>query len=136
MLYNINVVKELQKQNTRRKTRMKKEKGLYVMNTEKGAFLKTAEFDNELTFRSGFDQVICNAQPIAAVKIDNDFSEHNKIFATKLAEFLSQRGDKIAPVIVEFDIKVTGLDGTEYDVDKIIEKAEQESSGIQNSQNY
>lgn len=66
---------------------MKKEKGLYVMNTEKGAFLKTAEFDNELTFRSGFDQVICNAQPIAAVKIDNDFSEHNKIFATKLADF-------------------------------------------------
>ena len=108
---------------------MKKEKALYVMNTEKGAFLKTAEFDNELTFRSGFDQVICNAQPIAAVKIDNDFSEHNKIFATKLAKFLSQRGDKIAPVIVEFDIKVTGLDGTEYDVDKIIEKAEQESSG-------
>lgn len=84
---------------------MKKEKGLYVMNTEKGAFLKTAEFDNELTFESGFDQVICNAQPIAAVKIDNDFSEHNKIFATKLAEFLSQRGDKI------------------------IEKAEQESLG-------
>lgn len=108
---------------------MKKEKGLYVMNTEKGAFLKTAEFDNELTFRSGFDQVVCNAQPIASVKIDNDFSEHNKIFATKLAEFLSQRGNKIAPVIVEFDIKVTGLDGTEYDVDKIIEKAEQESSG-------
>ena len=108
---------------------MKKEKALYVMNTEKGAFLKTAEFDNELTFRSGFDQVVCNAQPIAAVKIDNDFSEHNKIFATKLAEFLSQRGDKIAPVIVEFDIKVTGLDGTEYDVDKTIEKAEQESSG-------
>ena len=29
---------------------MKKEKGLYVMNTEKGAFLKTAEFDNELNF--------------------------------------------------------------------------------------
>ena len=43
--------------------------------------------------------------------------------------FLSQRGDKIEPVIVEFNIKVTGLDGTEYDVDKIIEKAEQESSG-------
>ena len=107
---------------------MKKEKALYVMNTEKGAFLKTAEFNNELTFRSAFDQAICNAQPIAAVKIDNDFSEHNKIFATKLAEFLSQQGDKIAPVIVEFDIKVTGLDGTEYNVDEIIEKAEQESS--------
>lgn len=106
-----------------------KEKGLYVMNTEKGAFLKTAEFDNELTFRSGFDQVICNAQPIASVKIDNDFSEHNKIFATKLAEFLSQRGDKIAPVIVEFDIKVTGLDGTEYNVKEIVENAKQESSG-------
>ena len=127
----------LQKQtNQRSETRMKKEKALYVMNTEKGAFLKTAEFDNELTFRSDFDQVICNAQPIAAVKIDNDFSEHNKIFATKFAEFLSQRGDKIAPVIVEFDIKVTGLDGTEYDVDKIIEKAEQESSGESDSQNY
>lgn len=108
---------------------MKKEKALYVMNTEKGAFLKTAEFDNELTFKCGFDQAIYNAQPIATVKIDNDFSEHNKIFATKLAEFLSQRGDKTAPVIVEFNIKVTGLDGTEYDVDKIIEKAEQESSG-------
>lgn len=130
MLYNNIVVKELQKNKTQGgKTRMKKEKALYVMNTEKGAFLKTAEFDNELTFRSGFDQVIFNDQPIAAGKIDNDFSEHNKIFATKLAEFLSQRGDKIAPVIVEFDIKVTGLDGTEYDVDKIIEKAEQESSG-------
>lgn len=108
---------------------MKKEKALYVMNTEKGAFLKTAEFDNELTFRSGFDQVVCNAQPIASVKVDNDFSEHHITFATKLADFLSQRGDKIEPVIVEFDIKVTGLDGTEYDVDKIIEKAEQESSG-------
>jgi len=108
---------------------MKKEKGLYVMNTEKGTFLKTAEFDNELTFKSGFDQVICNAQPIVAVKVDNDFSEHNKIFATKLAEFLSQRGDKIEPVIVEFDIKVTGLDGTEYNVDEIIAKADEEEAG-------
>lgn len=108
---------------------MKKEKALYVMNTEKGAFLKTAEFDNELTFKSNFDLVIANAQPIAAVKVDNDFSEHNITFATKLAEFLSQRGDKIEPVIVEFDIKVTGLDGTEYNVDEIIEKAERESSG-------
>ena len=106
---------------------MKKEKGLYIMNTEKGAFLKTAEFDNELTFRSGFDQVVCNAQPIAAAKVDDDFSEHNKIFATKLAEFLSQRGNKIEPVIVEFDIKVTGLDGTEYDVDKIIEEADKKA---------
>lgn len=107
---------------------MKKEKALYVMNTEKGAFLKMAEFDNELTFRSGSDQVICNAQPIAAVKSDNDFPEHHIRFATKLAEFLSQRGSKIEPVIVEFDIKVTGLDGTEYNVDEIIEKANQESS--------
>lgn len=40
---------------------MKKEKGLYVMNTEKGAFLKTAKFDNELNFRSKYDQCICNA---------------------------------------------------------------------------
>ena len=107
---------------------MKKEKALYVMNTEEGAFLKTAEFDNELTFNSGFDQVIANAQPIAAVEVDNDFPEHHTRFATKLAEFLSQRGDKIEPVIVEFDIKVTGLDGTEYNVDEIIEKAERESS--------
>lgn len=129
MLYNNIVVKELQKkQNTRRKTRMKKEKALYVMNTEKGAFLKTAEFDNELTFKSGFDQVIANAQPIAAVEVDNDFPEHHTRFATKLAEFLSQRCDKIEPVIVEFDIKVTGLDGTEYNVDEIIENAKQESS--------
>ena len=49
---------------------MKKEKALYVMNTEKGTFLKTAEFD----------------------------------------------------------IKVTGLDGTEYNVDEIIENANQEST--------
>lgn len=119
----------LQKQtNQRSETRMKKEKALYVMNTEEGAFLKMAEFDNELTFNSGFDQVIANAQPIAAVKIDNDFPKHHIRFATKLAEFLSQRGDKIEPVIVEFDIKVTGLDGTEYNVDEIIEKAKQESS--------
>lgn len=107
---------------------MKKEKALYVMNTEKGAFLKTGEFDNELTFRSKYDQVIANAQPLAAVEVDNDFSEHHKRYATKLAEFLSQRGGKIAPVIVEFDIKVTGLDGTEYNVDEIIENAKQESS--------
>ena len=106
-----------------------KEKGLYVMNTEKGAFLKTAEFDNELTFKSNFDQAICNAQPLCAVEVDNDFPEHHTRFATKLAEFLSQRGDKIAPVIVEFDIKVTGLDGTEYNVDEIIEKAEEEETG-------
>ena len=105
---------------------MKKEKALYVMDTEKGSFLKTAEFDNELTIRNKFDQCICNAQPIAATKVDSDFPEHLLTYATKLAEFLSQRGDKISPVIVEFDIKVTGLD---YDVDKIIEKAEQESSG-------
>lgn len=108
---------------------MKKEKALYVMNTEEGAFLKTAEFDNELTVRNKFDNCICNAQPIAATEVDSDFPEHPLTYATKLAEFLSQRGDKIAPVIVEFDIKVTGLDGTEYDVDKIIEKAKQESSG-------
>lgn len=108
---------------------MKKEKALYVMNTEKGAFLKTAEFDNELTFKSNFDQVIANAQPIAAVKVDNDFSEHNITFATKLDEFLSQRGYKIEPVIVEFDIKVTGLDGTEYNVDEIIAKADEEEAG-------
>lgn len=106
---------------------MKKEKGLYVMNTEKGAFLKTGEFDNELTFKSKYDQVIANAQPLAAVEVDNDFSEHNKRYATKLADFLSQRGDTVAPVIVEFDIKVTGLDGTEYDVDKIIEEADKKA---------
>ena len=105
-----------------------KEKGLYVMNTEKGAFLKTAEFDNELTFSSNFDQVIANAQPLCAVEVDNDFPEHHTRFATKLSEFLSQRGDKIAPVIVEFDIKVTGLDGTEYNVDEIIAKANEEES--------
>lgn len=101
-----------------------KEKGLYVMNTEKGAFLKTAEFDNELTFKSNFDQAVCNAQPLAAVNDDRDFHEHHIRFATKLSEFLSQRGDKISPVIVEFDVKVTGLDGTEYDIDKIHEEAE------------
>ena len=106
-----------------------KEKGLYVMNTEKGAFLKTAEFDNELTVRNKFDQCICNAQPIAATEVDSDFPKHPLTYATKLAEFLSQRGDKIAPVIVEFDIKVTGLDGTEYNVKEIAENAKQESSG-------
>lgn len=108
---------------------MKKEKALYVMNTEKGAFLKTAEFDNELTFNSNFDQCIANAQPLVATEVDNDFPEHHTRFATKLSEFLSQRGDKIEPVIVEFDIKVTGLDGTEYNVDEIIEKAEKEEAG-------
>lgn len=108
---------------------MKKEKGLYVMNTEKGAFLKTAEFDNELTVRNKFDQCICNAQPIAATEVDSDFPEHLLTYATKLAEFLSQRGDKIAPVIVEFDIKVTGLDGTEYNVDELIKKYEEENKG-------
>lgn len=107
---------------------MKKEKALYVMNTEKGSFLKTAEFDNELTFKCNFDQAICNAQPLAAVNDDRDFPEHHQRFAKSLAEFLSQDGVKKVPVIIEFDIKVTGLDGTEYNVDEIIEKAEQESS--------
>ena len=107
---------------------MKKEKALYVMNTEKGAFLKTAEFDNELTFKCNFDQCICNAQPLAAVDDDRDFPEHHQRFAKSLAEFLSQDGVKKVPVIIEFDIKVTGLDGTEYNVDEIIEKSEQESS--------
>lgn len=107
---------------------MKKEKGLYVMNTEKGAFLKMAEFDNELTFKCNFDQAICNAQPLAAVDDDRDFPEYHQRFAKSLAEFLSQDGVKKVPVIIEFDIKVTGLDGTEYNVDEIIEKAEQESS--------
>ena len=107
---------------------MKKEKALYIMNTEKGAFLKTAEFDNELTFNSNFDQCIANAQPLVATEVENDFLDHHITFATKLAEFLSQRGNKIKPVIVEFDIKVTGLDGTEYNVDEIIENAKQESS--------
>lgn len=107
---------------------MKKEKALYVFNTEKGAFLKTAEFDNELTFKSNFDQCVCNAQPISAVEVDDDFSEHVKTFATALSQFLSQKGDKLGPVVVEFDIKVTGLDGTEYNVDEIIEKAEKESA--------
>lgn len=102
---------------------MKKEKALYVMNTEKGAFLKTAEFDNELTFKSDFDLAICNAQPLAALDDDRDFPEHHQRFATKLAEFLSQRGDNIVPVIIEFDIKVTGLDGTEYNVDEIVSEA-------------
>ena len=107
---------------------MKKEKALYVMNTEKGAFLKTAEFDNELTFKCNFDQSICNAQSLATVDDDRDFPEHHQRFAKSLAEFLSQDGVKKVPVIIEFDIKVTGLDGTEYNVDEIIEKAEQESS--------
>lgn len=107
---------------------MKKEKASYVMNTEKGTFLKTAEFDNELTFKCNFDQAICNAQPLAAVDDDRDFPEHHQRFAKSLAEFRSQDGVKKVPVIIEFDIKVTGLDGTEYNVDEIIEKAEQESS--------
>ena len=106
---------------------MKKEKGLYVMNTEKGAFLKTAEFDNELTFRCGFDRDICNAQPLAAVDDDRDFPEYHQRFAKSIAEFLSQDGVKKVPVIIEFDIKVTGLDGTEYDVDKIIEEADKKA---------
>ena len=97
-----------------------KEKGLYVMNTEKGAFLKTAEFDNELTFKCGFDRAICNAQPLTAVDDDRDFPEHHQRFAKSLAEFLSQDGVKKVPVIIEFDIKVTGLDGTEYNVDEIV----------------
>ena len=106
-----------------------KEKGLYVMNTEKGAFLETAEFDNELTFKCNFDQAVCNAQPLAAVDDDRDFPEHHQRFAKSLAEFLSQDGVKKVPVIIEFDIKVTGLDGTEYNVDEIVEKAEKEEAG-------
>lgn len=106
-----------------------KEKGLYVMNTEKGAFLKTAEFDNELTFKCGFDQAIFNAQPLATINGDGDFPEHHQKFAKSLAEFLSQDGVKKVPVIIEFDIKVTGLDGTEYNVKEIVENAKQESSG-------
>lgn len=101
-----------------------KEKGLYVMNTEKGAFLKTAEFDNELTFKCGFNQAICNAQPLAAINDDRDFSEHHQRFAKSLAEFLSQDGVKKVPVIIEFDIKVTGLDGTEYNVEENVAEAE------------
>lgn len=106
-----------------------KEKGLYVMNTEKGAFLKTAEFDNKLTFKCGFDQAICNAQPLAAINDDRDFPEHHLRFAKSLAEFLSQDDVKKVPVIIEFDIKVTGLDGTEYNVKEIVENAKQKSSG-------
>lgn len=106
-----------------------KEKGLYVMDTEKGAFLKTAEFDNELTFKCGFDRAICNAQPITAVDDDRDFPEHHQRFAKSLAEFLSQDGVKKVPVIIEFDIKVTGFDGTEYNVKETVENAKQESSG-------
>lgn len=104
-----------------------KEKGLYVMNTKKGAFLKTAEFDKELTFKSNSDQCVINAQPISAVYIDKDFPEQYKVFATALAQFMSQGGDDIVPVSVEFDIKVTGLDGTEYNVDEIIAEAEKNS---------
>lgn len=99
------------------------------MDTEKGALLKTAEFDKELALRCNFDQCIINGQPIAAVDDDNEFSDRHKEFATKLAEFLSQDGELKVPVVVEFDIKVTGLDGTEYNVDEIIEKAKQERSG-------
>lgn len=101
-----------------------KEKGLYVMDTEKGAFLKTAEFDNELTFKCNFDQAVCNAQPLVAVDDDRDFPEHHQRFAKSLAEFLSQGGGKKVPVIIEFDIKVTGLDGTEYNVEEIVAEAE------------
>lgn len=103
---------------------MKKEKALYVMNTEKGSFLKTAEFDNELTFKCNFYQSICNAQPLAAVDDDRDFPEHHQRFAKSLAKFLSQDGIKKVPVIIEFDIKVTGLDGTEYNVEEIVAEAE------------
>lgn len=99
---------------------MKKEKGLYVMDTEKVAFLKTAEFDNELTFKCNFDQAICNAQPLVVVDDDRDFPEHHQRFAKSLAKFLSQVGAKKVPVIIEFDIKVTGLYGTEYNVEEIV----------------
>ncbi len=98
---------------------MKKERGLYVLNTKKGAFLKTAEFDKELTFRCNFDQCIINGQPISAVDNDNDFPEHHKEFTTKLADFLSQDGELKVPVIVDFEIKVTGFDGTEYNIEEI-----------------
>ena len=106
---------------------MKKEKGLYVMDVDKGAILKKANFDNELTFESSFDLCIINGQPIAAQKIDDDFLEHQKTFALALAKFLSQRGSEIKPVIVEFDIKVTGLDGTEYNIDEIQSNVEDDS---------
>lgn len=113
---------------------MKKEKGLYVMNTEKGAFLKTAEFDNELTFKCNFDQAICNAQPLAAVVDDRDFPEHHQIFAKSLAEFLSQDGVKKVPVIIEFDIKVTGLDGTEYNVEEIVAESDKKEKENKDSE--
>lgn len=107
---------------------MKKERGLYVLDTTKGALLKTAEFDKELTFRCNFDQCIINGQPIAAVDDEHEFSDHHKEFTTKLAEFLSQDGNLKVPVIVDFDIKVTGLDGTEYNIDEIQANHEEEPS--------
>ena len=61
---------------------------------EKGSFLKTAEFNNELTLECGFDQAICNAQPLVAVDDDRDFPEHHQRFAKSLAEFLSLDGEK------------------------------------------
>lgn len=109
---------------------MKKERGLYVLSTKKGALLKTVEFGKELKFRCNFDQCIINGQPIAAVDDDNEFSDHNKEFATKLAEFLSQDGDLKVPVVVDFEIKVTGLDGTEYNIEEIQENDDDNESEL------
>lgn len=99
-----------------------KEKGLYVMSTERGEFLKRAEFDNELGFNANFiDSLLCST-PIDVYDNDGNINDVNLVFTEKLAEFLSQGGDEIVPVFVEIDIKVKGFDGTEYDVQAIQSK--------------
>ena len=99
-----------------------KEKGLYVMSTERGEFLRKAEFDEQLGFNANFiDSLMCST-PVDVYDNDGNINKDNLVFTEKLAEFLSQGGDEIVPVFVEIEIKVKGFDGTEYNVQEIQSK--------------
>ena len=96
-----------------------KEKGLYVMSTEKGEFLREAKFDNQLGFNANFIGSLLCSTPIDVYDNGGNINKENVLFTEKLAEFLSQGGDEIVPVFVEIEIKVKGFDGTEYNVQEI-----------------
>lgn len=102
-----------------------KEYGLMLLNTKKGGFVqKFTTIDG--TLRGGVDYVdsLLSSAPLKVNKNEPEFRESSLAYINGMASMMNDEdATKHVPVIVEVEYTIKGLDGTEYDLKEIQEKA-------------
>lgn len=102
-----------------------KEYGLMLLNTKKGGFVqKFTTIDGTLRGDVDYVDSLLSSAPLKVNKNEPEFKESSLAYINGMANMMNDEdATEHVPVIVEVEYTIKGLDGTEYDLKEIQEKA-------------